>query len=281
MISIIIPTFNAEKELSNLLSDLKKQKIKEKHEIIVIDSSSTDKTLEITKLYKTRTIIIPKIEFNHGLTRTLGAKKAKGEILVYLTQDVLIKDKLAIDKLVKFLKKEKDLAAVYGRQLPKKDADAISSHLRFFNYQKESYKTSLEDKKIEGLKKIFFSDSFSAYKKKYLQAIGGFNKVETGEDMDVAARLLKKGYKIGYCAKAEVIHSHNLSLIEEFRRYKKMGRLGKTNPILNSNKSESLGIIYFLSGCRYLIKSGKPLQIPKFIMRCLNKYAAYKIGRFS
>jgi rhamnosyltransferase len=281
MISIIIPTLNAEKDLQKLLIDLKKQEINDNYEIIVIDSSSTDKTIKIAKSYKAKIIIISKKEFNHGLTRWLGAKKARGDILVYLTQDVSIKDRKAIEKIVTFLKKDKELAAVYGRQLPSIDANPINAHLRLFNYRENSYITSLSDRKIKGIKKVFFSDSFSAYKKKFLNSVGGFNKIETSEDMDVAARLIKQGYKIGYCAEAEVIHSHNLSIKEEFERYKKIGKAHRTNKNFHSAKSESLGVKYVLSGCKYLIENNEILQIPEFIIRSLNKYFAYKIGRYS
>jgi len=275
MISIIIPTYNAEKSILELLKDIKKQTIKN-YEIIIIDSSSTDKTIEIARQFEVKVIIIPKTEFNHGLTRTLAGKKAKGNIVVYLTQDIIIDDTDAIKNLISFLKKDKNLSAVYGRQLPKKNANPLSAHLRYFNYPNKSYITDLKDKKIKGMRKIFFSNSFSAYKKKALKSIGWFNKAEISEDMDIIARLLLKGYKIGYCAEAKVFHSHNFSIKEEFERSMKQGRFCKNNQFVKKfGKAEIEGIKYFISGTKYLIKKEKILLIPGFILINLTKYISY------
>jgi hypothetical protein len=59
-------------------------------DILVIDSSSSDKTVDIAKQHSVQTVIIPKEEFDHGGTRSLAGKtRSVGDILVYLTQDAL------------------------------------------------------------------------------------------------------------------------------------------------------------------------------------------------
>ena len=76
-VSVIIPTLNAEKFIGNLLKNLIKVQTLKPNEIIVIDSSSQDKTIKIAKSYGCKTIVIKKEEFNHGGTRTLIANKIK------------------------------------------------------------------------------------------------------------------------------------------------------------------------------------------------------------
>ena len=93
-ISVIIPTFNAEAYLPALLEKLKSQTVD--FELIIIDSSSSDNTLAIAKLYTSNILTIATHDFDHGGTRTLSAKHATGDILVFLTQDALPYDNTII-----------------------------------------------------------------------------------------------------------------------------------------------------------------------------------------
>lgn len=90
-ISIIIPTYNASKYLPDLLKKISAQTV-QYDEIIVIDSSSTDNTIDIAKSYGAEIIVIPKEQFDHALTRNTAAAKAKGNILVFFTQDAMPAD---------------------------------------------------------------------------------------------------------------------------------------------------------------------------------------------
>ena len=83
-ISIIIPTYNAQNYLKKLLDEIKIQSLSD-YELIIIDSSSKDKTVEVAKKYTDNVIVIPQNEFDHGGTRAKAAQLAKGEILVFLT----------------------------------------------------------------------------------------------------------------------------------------------------------------------------------------------------
>ena len=111
MFSIIIPTYNASKHLPSLLKSLQSQTIKNL-ELIVIDSSSTDNTIEIAEFFKADVIKIEQGEFDHGKTRTLAAKKAQGEVLIFLSQDVLLFDNQSIENLIKPFNEHQDIAAV-------------------------------------------------------------------------------------------------------------------------------------------------------------------------
>jgi len=71
-VSVIIPTYNAQKYLPRLLESLKQQTMP--FELLIIDSSSTDNTIEIANKYTDNIIVIPHEEFDHGGTRTKAAK---------------------------------------------------------------------------------------------------------------------------------------------------------------------------------------------------------------
>ena len=75
-----------------------------------------------------------------------------------------------------------------------------------------------------GIKAAFLSNSFAAYRRSALESVGGFpSDTIFGEDTFAAAKMLLNGWKIAYSAEATVYHSHNLTFIEEFRRYFDIG----------------------------------------------------------
>jgi glycosyltransferase involved in cell wall biosynthesis len=105
-ISVIIPAYNEEKDIINCLNSLKKQSCKN-FEIIVVDDGSTDKTLDVIKKFKNVKII----KQNHkgpGSARNLGAKKAKGEILVFIDADMSF-NKNYINNLVRPIIRDKKI----------------------------------------------------------------------------------------------------------------------------------------------------------------------------
>jgi len=86
-ISIIIPVKNGISTIEACLSEIFKQTLISDTEVIIIDSGSTDSTLEIVKKYPIILHQIPPEEFGHGKTRNLGVSIAKGEFVVMTVQD--------------------------------------------------------------------------------------------------------------------------------------------------------------------------------------------------
>lgn len=280
MISIIIPTWQASNCLSSLLTSLVSQTVKD-YELIVIDSSSTDNTLDIAKSYDAGIVVIPKSDFDHGATRTLAAKKAVGDIIIFLSQDVLLCDEYSIENIIKPFGRDNQIVAVFGRQLPYPNTSLFAQHLRLFNYADISYVRVLSDRQKYGIKTVFFSDSFAAYKKAALQEIGYFrNRLIFGEDTCAAANLLWKDQKIAYAANAKVFHSHNYSICQDFRRYFDMGVFHRSeNWLLKEfGKAEGQGLKYIKSEITFLVKQKRFDLFPEFVLRILAKYLGYKLG---
>ena len=277
-ISVIIPTYNAEKYLPLLLEKLKQQTIV--FELIVIDSSSTDDTVTIASKYTDNIITIPKTEFDHGGTRTKAAKTASGEFIVFLTQDALPYDDHAITKILEPFE-NLNVGAAYGRQIPYEDTSLFGKHLRNFNYSNTSYVRTLKDKEQYGIKTAFLSDSFAAYRKSTLEKIGWFkNGLIVGEDSYAGSKILLEEYALAYCAEAKVYHSHSYTIIEEFNRYFDIGVFHKReNWILETfGKAEGEGGKYVKSEFQYLLAQHAYWQIPEFFMRNGMKYLGYKLG---
>lgn len=277
-ISIIIPTYNAMTHLPKLLDSLKQQALK--FELIIVDSSSTDGTYEMIEPYADKIITISKNEFDHGGTRTKAAKFASGEFLVFLTQDTILYDKNAIQRLLEpFM--DTSVSATYGRQLPHSNTSLFGKHLRYFNYPSVSHIRTLEDKELYGIKTTFFSDSFAAYRRSALEEVEWFkNGLIVGEDMHVASKLLLKNYKVAYCAEAKVSHAHSYTIVEEFKRYFDTGVFHAKEPWIfkTFGKAEGEGVKYLKSEFNYLLEQYAYHRIPEFFIRNGMKFLGYKLG---
>ncbi|MDA8388210.1 MAG: glycosyltransferase family 2 protein [Nitrospiraceae bacterium] len=280
-ISVIIPTLEAAGGIGGLIAAVRAQTF-EAAEIIVVDSSSTDGTARMARELGARVEVIPREKFDHGGTRTLAAKMAVGEILVFLTQDALPADDRSLENLVEPLREDKGIAASYGRQLPNPDATPLAAHLRLFNYGQRSYKKSLADKAGFGIKTVFLSDSFAAYRRSALEAVGWFGQnLICSEDSHAGAKLVLAGHRLAYAADAAVYHSHNYGALQEARRYFDTGVFhGRERWILKEfGGAGAEGKRFVGSGLRYLADNGRLRLAPEFLFRTALKYVFYSLGK--
>jgi rhamnosyltransferase len=192
----------------------------------------------------------------------------------------LLADPYAISRLVSVFANP-SVACVYGKQLPHTDATPVAAHARLFNYPAASRVVSLADKERLGLKACFMSNSFAAYRVADLQAVGGFpSDVILGEDMSVAARLLMAGKSVAYVADACAYHSHNYSVMQEFRRYFDTGVFHARSPWLLAEfgSAGGEGLRFVRSELAYLWRHA-PGWIPSALVRTAAKLIGYRLGR--
>lgn len=280
-ISVIIPTLNGEETLPNFFAALAMQDLAV-GEVLVGDSESEDRTVAICLEHGARVIHIPRNEFDHGGTRTLLAKEAKGDVLIYFTQDAVLSSPDALTKLITPLAEKKSICCVYGRQLPLPSASLLAAHLRAFNYPYLSETRSFSDRLQYGLKTVFVSNSFSAYKKDSLAAVGYFkNGLIFGEDTCTLGRLLMDGGSVYYASEAAVYHSHNYSYTQEFKRSFDIGVLHSAEKwlIKTYGKAEGVGIIYVRSALGEIYSQKKYTMILDCFSRSFVKFVGYKLGR--
>lgn len=281
MISVIIPTYNAAAYLPALLNQLEQQTIK--HELVVIDSSSTDGTPTYLHERGIPFTSIPTASFNHGATRNLGVALSNYENLVFLTQDALPTKPTTLARLVEAMLVRSDIAMAYGRQLPYLDADLFSQFARQTNYPAVSVLKSLEDIPTMGIKTCHCSNSFAAYRKTDLLSVGGFpTNTILGEDVSVAARIILNGKTLSYCAEASVYHSHNYTLVEEFKRYFDIGVFHRQQRAVLKpfTQAEAEGIKYVLAEWTYLSNRKQAALIPLQLLRTVAKYVGYRSGQW-
>ncbi|OQP66898.1 hypothetical protein A3860_00575 [Niastella vici] len=212
LVSIVIPVKNGDYWLSDTLKGLLSQKINGGLEVIIIDSGSTDSSLDIITQFPVRLIQIDAASFNHGLTRNLGVKEAKGEFVIMTVQDAKPVDEFWVQHLLNGFEEE-SVAGVCGQQIVpwEKDKNPVAwfrpqsdPQLVKYNFTPDQFNQLHPTQK----RTVCGWDNVCAiYRKKILEEIP-FREVMFAEDCLWAREAILKGYSIAYNPKARVYHYH-------------------------------------------------------------------------
>ena len=211
-ISIIIRTLNEEKYLSELLEAIKSQKINNfKYEIIIVDSGSTDKTLEIARQFKCRITFIKKKDFSFGRSLNLGCSFSKGKYLVLISGHcVPVDENWLYNLVVPIINGE--VYYSYGKQIGR-DTTKFSENQIFEKYFPNISQVPQDN---------FFCNNANAAISRAIWHKYKFNEILTGcEDMELAKRLFEDGGKIGYVSEALVYHIHDESWNSVMNRFER------------------------------------------------------------
>lgn len=277
---IAIPTYNGGKVWKAAISNIIKYMPQDSF-VQVIDSSSKDNTISDAESAGFDVFTISSDSFNHGGTRNLAVEKhiSQYDIVIFLTQDAIPQIGF-IEKIIEAFRDE-SVACAYGRQLPHENANPLARHARDFNYPAKGYVCSKENISEMGLKTVFMSNSFSAYRLSTFKVLGGFpaNTILC-EDMFYTAKAILAGYKVAYVADAIVRHSHNYTPIEEFKRYFDIGVFHRQESWIREKigSAGSEGKRFILSELMFLFKK-HPHWIPYACINNAMKLLGYKLGQ--
>ncbi|SHJ52954.1 glycosyltransferase [Propionispora hippei] len=277
---LIVPTLNPGDMWDEWIKAVKSQTL-DNNKILVLDSESDDHTMQKAIKAGFQVKLIQRDKFNHGGTRQHGVEiNPEADLIIFLTQDALLANPMALEKLIKCFD-DPAIGVAYGRQLPHENSGLIGAHARLFNYLSQSAVKSMADAPRLGIKTAFISNSFAAYRREALIAVGGFPKhTILSEDTYVAAKMLLQGWKIAYCAEAEVYHSHNYTFTQEFKRYFDIGVFHSCEPWIRERfgQAEGEGIRFVLSEIKFLLSRDKWYLIPSVFTRTCLKYLGYRLG---
>jgi len=215
-VSVVIPTNSDESTLDYLLSIIKSQKGIKDLEIILVNSG-LDNLNSLLKLSNVKLINIRPEEFNHGTTRNLGASKAKGDFIIFLTDDAIpSNDKLFYD-MCKELSEIPNCGCVSPRHFPKSDADlmskyTIANHFKFLkHFSTQVTPNSFDKLTIEQKRSAAQIDDVCACYRKSVFSKYQYSDLGFGEDLEMGIKLVKDGYTISNFGRSTVIHSHTRS----------------------------------------------------------------------
>lgn len=225
-VSIIIRTKNEEQWIEICIQKILEQNYKN-YEIIVVDNSSTDKTLEKIKKYKIKYLKINK--FFPGKAINDGVKKSSGEYIVCLSAHCIPTSKNWLNYLIGELSKSK-VAAVYGKQSPLPYSSAYD--------KRDLYNFFGNEKRVQSID-TFFHNANSAFKRKIWSKIKFDEKVLHIEDRIWAKEIIKNKYKIVYQPKAEVLHWHGVNHSQDEKRCAEIvSILENLNYLTSKNKTD-------------------------------------------
>ena len=280
-VSIIILAKNAGTLFKEVLAGLFACAGIDEAEIILIDSGSEDLTLDYAARYpQIRVHQIPLGDFGHGRTRNLGAKQAKGDILVYLVQDATPATADFLTRLVAPLADPR-VAAAYGRQLPRASTNPIEKFFLQTTYPNLPQMRHLHSSGEGTLRSIFFSNVCSAIRRCVWEQVPFDENLIMSEDQQWAKDILRKGYAIAYEPAAVVFHSHNYGLRIIFQRnfdsgYSLTGVV--TDSFLQMFHYE---LNHILAGINQLVHGGNARWIPYFFCHEAVRSSGFFLGKNS
>jgi len=278
-VSVVIPTLQAGEALRRLIEKLQAQTLTPR-EILVIDSASTDGTPEIALGCGVRVIGIDRKDFDHGGTRNLAASYAVGEVLVFMTQDAVPAHPEMLERLVAPLEDER-IACAYARQEPRPDAGVLERLTRAHLYPEQPDVKWKSDLPRHGIRTFFCSNVCAAYRRDVFEQLGRFpSPVLFNEDLFFAARSIMADYGVAYAADARVVHSHDYTLVQQFRRYFDNGvsMCGNDTVYAWSGVGRSGGGMV-LAVSRELIRMRRMRYIPWLIAESAAKFVGYQLGK--
>ncbi|MGP2494696.1 glycosyltransferase family A protein [Schaalia turicensis] len=221
--TVVILTYNGEQHLEEILHAVHAQRYGGTFETLVIDSGSTDSTLDIiAKNPWVRLHQIPNSEFGHGKTRNLGAHLAKGRYVVYLTHDATPASDRWLHEITAPFDISERIVAVMGSQVPRADAFPLLRYdvkNTFASFGPMHGTTLFYDDDFiqdEGVRNAvtFYSDVNSAARRSVLTGEIPYRDVSYAEDQLLGRDVIDAGYIKAYAPRAVVWHSNEMTILE-------------------------------------------------------------------
>jgi len=217
-ISILVRTRNEARYLPETLQAVRDQHFPADVECVLVDSGSTDGTLDIARRWGVENILaLPPAEFTFGRALNLAARQANGDILVSLSAHARPVDSSWLECLVRPFDDPR-VAGVYGRQCPRPGAwPPVAADCRRAYGDRACIHCSLAEVSTT-TPAVLFSNANAALRRDLWARLPFSESLPACEDQDWARRAIAQGYCIAYEPGAAVYHSHNEGPQDIYRR---------------------------------------------------------------
>lgn len=212
-VSVVIPTKDAGDSFAHFLSIIKSQRGIREIQIVVVDSGSTDQTVQLARECGAKVVEILPQAFSHSYARNLGAENASGDFLLFTVQDAMFPTETFLYEMYNVYKNN-ELAAVSCAEYPREDADLFYrcccwNHYEFLEVnagdrifakpKEENFVTLRKNGQLSDIANFIPRDLFMKY---------GYRD-DYAEDLDLGIRLIRDDYRIAFLSSVKIIHSHN------------------------------------------------------------------------
>lgn len=223
-VTVAIPVRNGGSLLLRTLAAVRAQRLDRPVELLVADSGSSDGSADAARRCGARVLSIDPDDYSHGGTRRLLAESASGSHVAFLTQDATPADERWLERMLSGFELAADVALVYGPYRPRAGASTMVRR------ELEEWFRSLSPDgaprvqrgvpapaDVDRLRHLFFTDANGCVEREALERVP-FRDVAYAEDQQLARDMLAAGYAKAFVPDAAVLHSHEYTPLDVFRR---------------------------------------------------------------
>jgi rhamnosyltransferase len=281
VISVVIPVKNGGQDLERCLAGIAAQTVDEEVEIVVVDSGSTDGSVDVARAAGALVEEIDPTEFGHGRTRNLGVRLARGDLVVFTSQDAVAADETWLAHLSTAARSDPEVAGAYGRQLPHADARPPERFFLDFLYGPEPRIQRVAEEEELTFESTLFSNVNAAVPRWALERFPFRDDLTMSEDQEWSRRALRAGFSLVYEPRAAVRHSHAYTIRSAFRRFFDSGVSAEHAYVEGDESRAALrraGARYAREELAWLWRTGRRRWIPYTAVYELGKFAGLQLG---
>jgi len=209
--SIVVRCYNEAEHIAKLLHGIEEQTMQD-YEVVLVDSGSTDGTVETAENWDVDEIVyIDPENFSFGRALNYGCEAATGEFCVIASAHVYPRRDDWLERLLEKFEDE-DVALVYGKQR--------GNHMTTFS-EKQIFKQWFPENDIDHQDHPFCNNANAAIRRDLWEKFPYDEELTGLEDVDWAKRVQEAGHEISYASDAEIVHVHDETPREIFNRYRR------------------------------------------------------------
>jgi rhamnosyltransferase len=282
VISVVIPVKDGGEDLRRCLAGIAIQRVEDEVEVVVVDSGSTDGSVEVARAAGARVHEIAPHEFNHGATRNLGVSLARGDLLAFTSQDAHAAGPAWLEHLTAPLRDDERVAGVYGRQVAHEDAKPPERFFLDFVYGPRPRMQRAARREELSMDTTLFSNANSAIRRSVFEEFPFVDDIIMSEDQEWSQRVLLAGYTLVYEPRAAVRHSHPYTVPQAFRRFFDSGVSAERAYLAGAAPSQAVlrrrAVDYARREVGWLLRNGHARWLPFAAVYELAKFAGLQLG---